>query len=263
MTDAANPVTEDDLHAYADAQLSNGELARVEAWLRDHPDDAEKVRQWQAQNCMIQTMFEPYRAAKPADAELFASPADNAPVPASHSWRARGLRVAAGLCLFALGAVAGHYVPLGTPTGATEEASVHQEASSAFLIYTSEVRHPVEVKADEKDHLVKWLSKKLGHQLAAPDLSARGFSLVGGRLVPVNGKAGALLMYEDAAGKRLTILVGQSEADAITSFRFAAQGPVETFYWVDEKLSYAVTGEIPRDVLRRVADDCYRQFETL
>ncbi|CAN7263893.1 anti-sigma factor family protein [Rhizobium sp. LjRoot254] len=262
MTDAATPVTEGDLHAYADAQLSNGELARVETWLKDHPDDAEKVRQWQAQNCMIQTMFEPYRAARPGDAELFASAADSGATPGSSPWRTRGLQVGAGICLFALGAVAGHYAPFGTPTG-TDEAGLHQEASSAFLIYASEVRHPVEVKADEKDHLVKWLSKKLGHQLAAPDLSARGFSLVGGRLVPVNGKAGALMMYEDAAGKRLTILVGQSEADAITSFRFASEGPVETFYWIDEKLSYAVTGEIPRDVLRRVADDCYRQFETL
>jgi anti-sigma factor RsiW len=263
MTDAANPVTEDDLHAYADAQLSNGELARVEAWLRDHPDDAEQVRQWQAQNCMIQTMFEPYRASKPGDHELLSPSPDDAPASTGNPWRTRRWQIAAGICLFALGAVAGHFVPPGSTDRPSDEAGLHQEASSAFLIYTSEVRHPVEVKADEKDHLVKWLSKKLGHQLAAPDLSARGFSLVGGRLVPVNGKAGALMMYEDAAGKRLTILVGQSEADAITSFRFASEGPVETFYWIDDKLSYAVTGEIPRDVLRRVADDCYRQFETL
>jgi anti-sigma factor RsiW len=143
-----------------------------------------------------------------------------------------------------------------------QEASLHDEASSAFLIYTSEVRHPVEVRADEKDHLVTWLGKRLGHKLAAPDLADLGFSLVGGRLVPVNGKAGALLMYEDATGKRLTIMVGQSEENAVTSFRFAANGPVETFYWIDDKLSYAVTGEIPRDMLRRVADTCYQQFDT-
>ena len=81
--------------------------------------------------------------------------------------------------------------------------------------------------------------------------------------MPVNGRAGALLMYEDAAGKRLTILVGQSGANVVTSFRFASEGKVETFYWIDEKLSYAVTGEIPRNVLRGVADDCYQQFQTL
>jgi anti-sigma factor RsiW len=137
------------------------------------------------------------------------------------------------------------------------------EASSAFLIYASEVRHPVEVKADERDHLVTWLGKRLGQKFAAPDLSRWNFSLVGGRLVPVDGRAGALLMYEDAGGKRLTMLVGQSDASTPTSFRFVSQNGLETFYWIDERLTYAVTAEIPRDMLREIADDCYRQFETL
>ena len=257
------PVTEEDLHAYVDAQLSNGELARVEAWLREHPEDLDKIRAWQAQNCTIQTVFNPYRITRPEDVEILraATPAD-IPAP-SRVWRDRGLQAAAAIAIFALGIAVGHLVAPFTTPAAAARAELHEEASSAFLIYTGEVRHPVEVRADQKDHLVKWLSKKLGHQLAAPDLSARGFNLVGGRLVPVNGRAGALLMYEDGAGKRLTILVGQSDSDAVTSFRFASEGSVETFYWIDEKLSYAVTGEIPRDVLRGVADDCYKQFELL
>ena len=261
MTDTGKPVTEEDLLAYADAQLSNGDVARVEAWLKTHPDDAARMRQWQQQNRDIQTMFAPYRESREGDEALLAwKPAEARPATPGN-WRA--VQAAAAACIFALGVGVGRYAPLASSAEPLAQAELHQEASSAFLIYASEVRHPVEVRADEKDHLVKWLSKKLGHQLAAPDLSARGFSLVGGRLVPVNGRAGALLMYEDAAGKRLTILVGQSEANAVTSFRFASEGKIETFYWIDEKLSYAVTGEIPRDVLRNVADDCYRQFETL
>ena len=34
-------------------------------------------------------------------------------------------------------------------------------AARAHLVYSPEVRHPVEVEAKEKDHLVKWLSKRL------------------------------------------------------------------------------------------------------
>ena len=261
MTDTGKPVTEEDLQAYADAQLSNGDVARVEAWLKTHQEDAARVRAWQQQNRDIQTMFAPYRKSREGDeALLIAKPTEEA---RANPWRMRTLRAAVAACIFVLGVGVGRYVPMSPSSEPQSEAELHREASSAFLIYASEVRHPVEVRADEKDHLVKWLSKKLGHQLAAPDLSARGFSLVGGRLVPVNGRAGALLMYEDAAGKRLTILVGQSEANAVTSFRFASEGRVETFYWIDEKLSYAVTGEIPRDVLRGVADDCYQQFQTL
>jgi anti-sigma factor RsiW len=259
MTDTGKPVTEEDLLAYADAQLSNGAVARVEGWLRTHPEDAVRVHAWQQQNRDIQTMYEPYHRRRDGDEALLAS----IPAPAlpAAPWRNRAMQAAAGICLFALGALLGmNYAP---PQSPAEPARFPGEASSAFLIYASEVRHPVEVKADEKDHLVAWLGKRLGQKFAAPDLSRWNFSLIGGRLVPVEGRAGALLMYEDAAGKRLTVLVGQSEANAATSFRFVSHGGVETFYWIDERLTYAVTADIPRDVLRQVADECYKQFETL
>jgi anti-sigma factor RsiW len=259
MTDTGKPVTEEDLQAYADAQLSNGDVARVEAWLKTHPEDAARVRAWQQQNRDIQTMFEPYRRTREGDeALLAASPAQQ---PPASPWRRNALQAAAGLCLFALGVAAG--IGYDREPAQEDQARFPGEASSAFTIYASEVRHPVEVKADEKDHLVTWLGKRLGQKFAAPDLARWGFSLIGGRLVPVEGRAGALLMYEDGGGKRLTVLVGQSDADAATSFRFVSRGGVETFYWVDERLTYAVTAEIPREVLRQVADECYRQFETL
>ena len=259
MTDTGKPVTEEDLLAYADAQLSNGDVARVEAWLKMQPEDTARVREWQQQNRDIQTMFEPYRRRREGDEALLTSTARHA--EPANPWKMRGLQAAAGLCLFALG------VALGTGYdrffAQQEHVRFPGEASSAFMIYAREVRHAVEVKADEKDHLVTWLGKRLGQRFAAPDLSRWGFSLIGGRLVPVDGRAGALLMYEDIGGKRLTVLVGQSDARAATSFRFVSRGSVETFYWIDERLTYAVTAEIPREVLRQVADECYKQFETL
>ena len=261
MTDRGKPVTEEDLHAYADAQLSSGDVARIEARLANNPEEAARVRAWRQQNRDIQAMYEPYRRSRPDDDVLLST--RDAPSTSPGRWKTTAVRAAAAACIFMLGVGVGRYAPLAPGNKQFAPVELHQEASSAFLIYASEVRHPVEVRANDKDHLVKWLSNKLGHQLAAPDLSARGFSLVGGRLVPVNGRAGALLMYEDAEGKRLTILLGQSEPSAVTRFRFASEGRIETFYWIDEKLSYAVTGEIPRDLLRQVADDCYQQFQTL
>jgi anti-sigma factor RsiW len=253
---APKPVTEEELHAFADGHLPAGEMARIAAWLEDHPDEAHSVEMWRRQNRDIQAMFDGYRQRLPDDAAMMRGPAKT---PAT-SWSYRAAIAAAGICLFAAGGVTGHFLQFSTP-GARLDASLQEEASSAFLIYAREVRHPVEVRADEKDHLVTWLGKRLGHKFAAPDLTGLGFSLVGGRLVPVNGKAGALIMYEDAAGKRVTLMVGQSRKNAVTSFRFAAAGPVETFYWIDDRLSFAVTGEIPRDLLRRVADICYQQFD--
>ncbi len=258
MRDPNRPVTADELHAFADGQLEGEDLAHLEDWLKDHPEDAEAVRAWQAQNQQIRATFSPYEQSMPGDGRLVQ---DRPAKPVANRGFGRTGLAAAAICLFVAGAVTGHMLPFATNTDPAD-MQLHEQASSAFLIYTSEVRHPVEVRAEEKDHLATWLGKRLGHKFSTPDLSATGFSLVGGRLVPVSGEAGALLMYENKEGKRLTVLVGKSEQNAVTSFRFASNGPVETFYWIDDRLSYAVSGEIPRDALRKVADDCYRQFQS-
>jgi anti-sigma factor RsiW len=137
------------------------------------------------------------------------------------------------------------------------------EARNAYLIYASEVRHPVEVFADQEAHLASWLGKRLSiNDLKVPNLQSLGFRLVGGRLLPVADKPGAMFMYENEAGQRITVLVGRNEENRETSFRFAAASGIETFYWIDGALGYAVTGDIPRDLLQRVAEECYRQFPT-
>ena len=67
-------------------------------------------------------------------------------------------------------------------------------------------------------------------------------------------------MLREQGGERLTVIVGRNKENRTTSFRFASASDVETFYWIDGELGYAVTGEISRDMLRRVAEECYRQF---
>ncbi len=52
-----------------------------------------------------------------------------------------------------------------------------------------EVRHPVEVTAAQQDHLVQWLSKRVGRPLKVPVLAAEGYELVGGRLLSGDGGA--------------------------------------------------------------------------
>ncbi len=254
MSDALNPVTENDLHAYADGHMAVDDAARVETWLAEHPEDAARVAAWRSQNAAIRDMFAPYATTRPEDAALLA-------VQARRPILERlPLRAAAAVLLFALGTATGLGLPslLGAPATATP---IFKQASEAYAIYAREVRHPVEVWAGEKDHLVAWLGKRLGEKIVAPDLASAGYTLVGGRLVPVDGVAGALLMYEDKSGKRLTLLLGRTAKKNETAFQFASNGAVETLYWMDNGLAYAVSGEISREALRAVADLCYRQFQ--
>jgi len=254
MSDALNPVTENDLLAYADGQMAAEEQARVEAWLAAHPEDAARIAAWKSQNEAIRDMFAPFATSRAEDAARLKTP------PRQPLFNRLPLRAAAALLLFALGTATGLGLPalLGSPATATP---IFEQASDAYTIYAREVRHPVEVWAGEKDHLVAWLGKRLGEKIVAPDLAAAGYTLVGGRLVPVDGIAGALLMYEDKSGKRLTLLLGRTAKKSETAFQFASEGTVETLYWMDNGLAYAVSGEVSREALRTVADLCYRQFQ--
>ena len=263
MTDNRTPVTEDDLHAYVDGFLDEDRRREVEAWLKDHPQEAAEGANWQAQAAGMKAAFSGYARLDDTDSAMVRT----VPSPATSTpWRQVAL-LAASLILFLSGAAAGIFADrvLGNTVSietASALESLPAQSKSAFLIYASEKRHPVEVGADQQEHLVTWLGKRLDYKLVAPDLRPQGYSLVGGRLVPVNGKAGAMLMYENAAGQRLTMLLGKNPENAETSFRFESAGPLETFYWIDGSIGYAVTGELGRAELQAIAEECYRQFES-
>jgi anti-sigma factor RsiW len=260
MNEMRRAVTEAELHAFADGLLPLADHANVEAWLAEHPDDASKVAAWRAQNTGIRTLFAPYEVTKETDRALVvrSAPRDRR-VAIGRWWLA-----AATAAVFIAGIGAGRFLPPPAVKHDLELAGIEalpRQAQSAFLVYASEVRHPVEVGADQEAHLATWLGKRLNiPDLKVPSLKTLGFQLVGGRLLPVNETPGAMFMYEDATGKRITVLIGRNGENETTSFRFANAGALDTFYWIDGDLGYAVTGEISRDMLRQVAELCYKQF---
>ncbi|VTU20471.1 MULTISPECIES: anti-sigma factor family protein [unclassified Variovorax] len=140
-------------------------------------------------------------------------------------------------------------------------------AEVAHVVYAPEKRHPVEVAAAEQQHLAQWLSKRLDKALKVPDLSAQGYALVGGRLLPGSEGARAQFMFERAGGDRVTLYIGSLGAAADparageTAFRFSSDGPVPSFYWVDHGFGYALAGALPRDQLMSLATAVYRQLE--
>ncbi|HZY15560.1 MAG TPA: anti-sigma factor, partial [Ramlibacter sp.] len=143
-------------------------------------------------------------------------------------------------------------------------AFAHQ-ALAAHVVYVPEVRHPVEVDAAQHDHLVKWLSKRLQRDLKVPNLGFAGYELVGGRLLPGDNGARAQFMYQNAGGERVTLYVGAVDAVAgkgagETAFRYTTEGPVSSFYWVDQGFGYALSGKLPRQGLLALAESVYKQL---
>ena len=157
--------------------------------------------------------------------------------------------------------MAGWQLHAQTAEKRAEAVSWPRRAAIAHVVYSPEVRHPVEVGAEQEAHLVAWLSKRLGAPLKVPYLGAQGYQLVGGRLLPGERGPVAQFMYQESKGRRLTLYVRvNAEQSAETAFRFARERGVGVFYWIDRKLGYALSGDIEKDELLRVATAVYRQL---
>lgn len=152
-------------------------------------------------------------------------------------------------------------VPVAQSPG--EVGAFVRRAAVAHATYSPEIRHPVEVGADQEAHLVAWLSKRLGAQVRAPKLDSVGYSLVGGRLLPGDaGRPVAQFMYQCKQGTRITLYVrNEVRNNHETAFRFAAEGNVRVFYWIDRSFGYAVSSaDVNRDLLLKVANTAYGQL---
>jgi anti-sigma factor RsiW len=147
--------------------------------------------------------------------------------------------------------------------------AVHEfvrQAGFAYAVYMPEKRHPVEVAAPEQEHLVQWLSKRLGRPLKIPRLEGQGFELVGGRLLPGEAGARAQFMFQNSQAQRITLYLGAMDKAGATAgsdstqFRFEPDGPVPSFYWVEQGFGYALSGPVSKGTLMALADAVYRQL---
>ena len=231
--------SDEDLHRLVDGELEPSRHAELEAYLAQHPAESERVRALHEMNLGLRAMFDP-ELAEPVPAHLLSR-------PPARAKRLRWVGMAAGL--FAIGVFTGWLVHGVISAPVQQALSLPRQAAIAHAVYTPEVRHPVEVEAKEEDHLVRWLSKRLGTDLKAPKLGPVGFDLVGGRLLSGPNGPVAHFMFQDARGARLTLYVSTQKADTRqTAFRFSQEDRVSVFYWIDGRNGCLLyTSPSPRD----------------
>jgi anti-sigma factor RsiW len=242
-------LTDHDLHAYVDDRLDDGRRQAVEAHLAQTPEDDARVTAYREHNAALHAAFDPV-LDEPVPDRLRLVGAGR-----------RSARVAVAAGWLAVGAVIGWFANAFVTDRPTALVSFSRQAALAHAVYSPEVRHPVEVGAAEQEHLVNWLSKRVGAKLRAPVLTAEGYELVGGRLLPGESGAVAQFMYQDGKGKRLTLYVSRlAGKQRDTAFRFSQEDKVSVFYWIDGALGYALSGELPKNELLGVATAVYKQI---
>ncbi len=255
------PVGEDDLEQFVDGRLPPERLDAVRRHLAGHPADRARVEADQALRAELRRRLDPV-AAEAIPSRLRVATLLARRARARRAWFGT---VAAGVALLALGLGAG-WEARGWQAGPVPQQRVARvaeadDAIAAHRVFVVETAHPVEVAASQQAHLMQWLSRRVGHPLRAPDLSAQGYRLMGGRVLPSDGEAAAQFMYEGPGGMgdRLTLYV-RADAGPDTAFRFADADGYAAFSWVDAGLGFALVARMDRPALLAVADAAYRQL---
>ena len=273
-------------HALVDGRLAPAEAQTLQQQLEGDAAALATVAQWQAQRERLRSLHRDMLHAPVPNALLETLAHAQARHAAQQQWWRWGGMAASVAVAFGLGWMGRGYAP---PPGRDSAMAVPAiapatrfaaQAAVAHAVFQPEQRHPVEVPAAQQEHLVQWLSKRLGRPLKVPVLSAQGYELVGGRLLPGDTGARAQFMYQNSAGERVTLYLGAltplasrpnpersappehstAAPTSETAFLFTNEGPVPGFYWTDGGFGYALSGQLSRPALQALATAVHQQL---
>lgn len=249
----SNTVKIDDwaLHAFVDGEVAGEACAEIQEALKSDAALAATVDAWRLQRDALKRGFDGV-LNEPVPLKLLATMKQR-----RNSWTVRPLlNLAAALALLLLGGLGGYFT-----TGVFGGPDLTQDAIAAHQIYANEQRHAVEVAADDKDHLEKWLSARVGTRIAVPDLTPEGYTLLGGRLLSSGDKPAAQIMFEDKDKKRITVFLVANPGPAEKGVEVETVGAVTACAWYNDRVGFVVAGEMPLEPMMQLARTVYKKFE--
>ena len=244
-------INDDDLYALADGQLAPDRRADVEAAVADNADAAAHVGFYRRLNTGLHAGYD-FMLNEPVPERLTAR-------PRRRTWIGLA-RVAAVIALLAIGGGGGWLARSMSENDERPAEALASLAADAYRVYSSDVLHPVEVPSQDKDHLQKWLSKRLDRSVRVPDLTAVGYEFLGGRLLPADGTMAGQLMYQNVAGNRVSLYFIPAEDEQETGFLYTPVRNISVYYWRDDNLAYALASEMPREQLKTICNEVYSKL---
>jgi anti-sigma factor RsiW len=249
------PIVDEDLHAYVDGRLDAEQRAAVQRYLHDHPDVAQHVAAWSAQRDTLRGAFGPVAEPVPPRLDLQRL-IEQRIAPRWQPWQ-----IAASVLLAAvLGGAVGWFGRSGSSETTANITLLAQQAVANHVVYSADRRRPTELGADQRDDLARWVSNRLNHQVAPPDLSADGLRYMGGRLAATQDGPAGLFMYNDAQDVRVTVFVLPMGSAASAPIQHVDVANVDGCAWIDKGIGYTVVGKLSLQDLRRLAEQVRQQF---
>lgn len=252
MSESHRPIGEDDLQALVDGRVAPERRLAVEDYLARHPETAERVSSYASHRHLLRESLKP-KFDEPIPARLRVEHVVEARAHRQGRWGALAASIAAAIVAGGVGGWFARDLTGGTPPQA-------QVAVAAHKVFVADGRRPVEIRADAQDQLVQWLSNRMQTPVAVPDLSDLGLRFMGGRLLPTPAGPAAQLMYDDDAGRRVTVFVEPNARGSQQDNRFDVVDQVEALSWADSRLAYTVAAASGRDQLAQVGDRVRRHL---
>ena len=192
------------IHALLDNELDAGHACEVEAHISGCADCTKRLAAFRS---MRQSMAEAnlkeaaplylrerIEALVPAPSSAAATAASEAPAPRIAPWRISRRFFAGG---FATGAVFSGAIAATLVVGvfrSDEDRLITGEVISAHM-RSLQPGHLTDVETSDQHTVKPWFNGKLDMAPPVIDLTAQGFTLIGGRLDDVNGETAAAIVY--------------------------------------------------------------------
>ena len=248
MSDMERSVSDDDLHAYVDRLLDADRRSAVERRLRDNPDDAAAVSAYTSQRELLRAALAGI-AAEPVPARLTPYAIQQSMMSRRYMWRA----AAAALLTFGLGGGGGWLLHERVVPPSTTITLLTEEAFANHAVFAADRRRPTELGAEQRDDLSKWVSNRINHQVAPPDLSVAGYRFIGGRLAATPRGPAGMFMYQNEQGVRLTVFVRPVATPNSLPLETVAAGALEGCAWAEKGMGYTVVAPLPAADVQRLA----------
>ena len=256
MTDQCHAIRDLDLLAYADGLLDRnpGRKAEVEAYLRQHPHEAARVRDYADQNDTIRRLYASI-LAEPVPERLQAT-LETRP-RRSLGPIARAAIVASLLC--AAGFMGWVIGKSGQPDPWLVQDFITQALTTYGRLHLT-AGSSTDRALQEASQPFDWLSQQIAVQLQPPDLTPQGFTLVDRHLITANGPQTAQVTYAAPDGQRLSLFLSTRWREEPPQFHVNETNGVTMVYWLDGPLVYALVGHLDRQAMLAVVQAVRRSI---
>jgi anti-sigma factor RsiW len=260
MTDKHMILSDEELTAYIDGELSNAEVSRIEAILRSNERVAARLEFLSRSSLPFTQAFEPLLAAAPKtelDAMLGVAPRDAKPA-AGRSGR-RGFLGAIAACLVAGVVVDRAFMGIRNRVHAPDESSEWRDVVADYIaLYTVDTLAGPSPSDGAKAAQLTRLDDKLGLSLSPQAVSLPGIEFKRAQLLQYDDKPLAQIAYLDPETGPLALCIVRSDVGTMEPDVEGRHG-MNVVYWSNPTHAFMLIGRIPIDRMQELAEDVRRK----